>query len=411
MRWLYNLGIFGYYLLVRIVSLRNEKARKWLEGRKDIFKRLRETIKPGEPILWFHASSLGEFEQGRPVIEAIRSRWPEYKILLTFFSPSGYELRKNYPYADYIFYLPLDTKRNASLFIEIVRPTKVFFIKYEFWYNFLTQLKEEGIPTYIFSALFRPSQIFFKPWGRWYLKAISTYEHIFVQNQVSFDLLHQFGFKNVSLSGDTRLDRVGQIADASPKLEKLEIFCGGQKVIIAGSTWKEDEDLFVPYVNKAPSGLKFVIAPHEVTSQTLERISNSLEKSHVFYSTASPEQLTDAAVLIADGYGYLNSIYRYGILAYVGGGFTSGIHSILEPAVFGLPVIFGPDYHKFQEAYDMLGLGAAYCVNDSGELEDQIESLIQNPEKLSIASNLARGYVDKNRGASKEIVNYLFTQK
>ena len=194
MRWLYNLGIFGYYLLVRIVSLRNGKARKWLEGRKDIFIRLRETIQPGEPILWFHASSLGEFEQGRPVIEAIRARWPEYKILLTFFSPSGYELRKSYPYADYIFYLPLDTKKNAIRFIEIVRPTKVFFIKYEFWYHFLTQLKEEGIPTYIFSALFRPSQIFFKPWGKWYLKAIRTYEHIFVQNQESFDILHRYGF-------------------------------------------------------------------------------------------------------------------------------------------------------------------------------------------------------------------------
>jgi len=411
MSWLYNLGIFGYYLLVRIVSLRNEKARKWLEGRKDIFVRLRQTIKPGEPILWFHASSLGEFEQGRPVIEAIRSRWPEYKILLTFFSPSGYELRKNYPYADYIFYLPLDTKINAIRFIEIVRPTKVFFIKYEFWYHFLIQLKEEGIPTYIFSALFRPTQIFFKPWGKWYLKAIGTYEHIFVQNQESFDLLHQYGFKNVSLSGDTRLDRVGQIADASPKLEKLEIFGDGQKIIIAGSTWKEDEELFIPYVNKSPSGLKFVIAPHEVNPQSLERICNALEKPYAFYSTATAQELILADVLIADGYGYLNSIYRYGILAYVGGGFTSGIHSILEPAVFGLPVIFGPDYHKFQEAYDMLNIGAACCVNDSAELEDQIENLRLNPEKLHIASNLARGYVDKNRGASREIVNYLFTQK
>ena len=411
MSWLYNLGIFGYYLLVRIVSLRNEKARKWLEGRKDIFVRLRQTIKPGEPILWFHASSLGEFEQGRPVIEAIRSRWPEYKILLTFFSPSGYELRKNYPYADYIFYLPLDTKINAIRFIEIVRPTKVFFIKYEFWYHFLIQLKEEGIPTYIFSALFRPTQIFFKPWGKWYLKAIGTYEHIFVQNQESFDLLHQYGFKNVSLSGDTRMDRVGQIADASPKLEKLEIFGDGQKIIIAGSTWKEDEELFIPYVNKSPSGLKFVIAPHEVNPQSLERICNALEKPYAFYSTATAQELIQADVLIADGYGYLNSIYRYGILAYVGGGFTSGIHSILEPAVFGLPVIFGPDYHKFQEAYDMLNIGAACCVSDSAELEDQIENLRLNPEKLHIASNLARGYVDKNRGASREIVNYLFTQK
>ena len=408
MKWLYNLGIFGYYLLVRIVSIRNEKARKWIEGRKDIFKRLGETIIPGEPILWFHASSLGEFEQGRPVIEAIRSLWPEYKILITFFSPSGYELRKNYPHADYIFYLPLDTRKNAVRFIDIVRPKKVFFIKYEFWYNFLIQLKEEEIPTYIFSALFRPSQIFFKPWGKWYLKAIASYEHIFVQNQESFDLLHRFGFTNVSLSGDTRLDRVGQIADAAPRLEKLEFFCNGQRAIIAGSTWKEDEDLFIPYVNKCPSGLKFVIAPHEVTPQSIERICNALEKKHVFYSTASQKELSDADVLIVDGYGYLNSIYRYGMLAYVGGGFNSGIHSILEPAVFGLPVIFGPDYHKFQEAFDMLNLGAACCINDGEQLESVIEDFRLNPEKLLSASNVARSYVNRNRGASKEIVKYLF---
>jgi 3-deoxy-D-manno-octulosonic-acid transferase len=408
MRWLYNLGILGYYLLVRIVSIRNDKARKWIEGRKEIFKRLSETIIPGERILWFHASSLGEFEQGRPVIEAIRELKPEYKILLTFFSPSGYELRKNYPYADYVFYLPLDTKKNAIRFIDIVRPEKVFFIKYEFWYNFLTQLKEEGIPTYIFSALFRPSQIFFKPWGGWYLKAISTYEHIFVQNQESFNILHQHGFKTVSISGDTRLDRVGQIADAAPRLTKLELFCGDQKAIIAGSTWKEDEDLFIPYVNKCPSNLKFVIAPHEVNPQSLERIAGALEKPYAFYSTATNEELIKAEVLIVDGYGYLVSVYRYGMLAYVGGGFTSGIHSILEPAVFGLPVLFGPDFHKFQEAHDMLMLGAAFLINDYADLETRIDTLRSIPEKLTTAANIARSYVNNNRGASKEIVKFLF---
>lgn len=408
MKWLYNLGILAYYLLLKIVSIRNEKARKWLEGRKDIFKRLRETITPGERILWFHASSLGEFEQGRPVIESIRKLKPDYKILLTFFSPSGYELRKDYKYADYIFYLPLDTKKNAARFIDIVRPEKVFFIKYEFWYNFLTQLKEEGIPTYIFSALFRPSQIFFKPWGKWYLKAIATYEHIFVQNQESFDILHKFGFINVSVSGDTRLDRVGEIADAAPRLDKLEIFCGGQKAIIAGSTWKEDEDLFIPYLNKCRSGQKFVIAPHEVNPQTLERVCSALEKPYALYSTATREELANAEVLIVDGYGYLVSVYRYGMLAYVGGGFTSGIHSTLEPAAFGLPVIFGPDYQKFQEAHDMLSLGAATCINNYEELETQIDSYRSNPEKLLSDAAIAQAYVNKNRGASKEIVKYLF---
>ena len=408
MRWLYNLGILGYYLLVKIGSIRNEKARKWIEGRKNIFTRLRETIPPGERILWFHASSLGEFEQGRPVIESVRKLKPDYKILLTFFSPSGYELRKDYKFADYIFYLPLDTKKNAERFIDIVRPEKVFFIKYEFWYNFLTQLKEEGIPTYIFSALFRPSQIFFKPWGKWYLKAITTYEHIFVQNQESFDILHKFGFINVSVSGDTRLDRVGEIADAAPRLDKLEIFCGKQKAIIAGSTWKEDEDLFIPYVNKCQRGQKFVIAPHEVNPQSLERVCCALEKTYAFYSTASPQELKDADVLIVDGYGYLVSVYRYGAFAYVGGGFTSGIHSILEPAAFGLPVIIGPDFQKFQEAHDMLSLGAATCINNYEELENQIDNYRSNPDALNAASASAHNYVDQNRGASKEIVKYLF---
>jgi 3-deoxy-D-manno-octulosonic-acid transferase len=408
MRWLYNLGILGYYLLVKIVSIRNEKARKWIEGRKNIFIRLRETIQPGEPIFWFHVSSLGEFEQGRPVIELIKEQKPEYKILLTFFSPSGYELRKDYKYADYIFYLPLDTKRNAKQFIDIVKPEKVFFVKYEFWYNFLIQLKEASIPTYIFSALFRPSQLFFKPWGKWYLKAIATYEHIFVQNRESFETLHRFGFDNVTICGDTRLDRVGEIADSAPRLDKLEIFCCGQKVIIAGSTWKEDEDLFIPYLNKCQSDVKFVIAPHEVNPQSLERIGNALEKPYVFYSTATPEELAKAAVLIVDGYGYLISIYRYGLLAYVGGGFTSGIHSILEPAVFGMPVIFGPDYQKFQEAHDMLKLGAASCIKNYEEFESQMDSYRLNPEKLLLASNIACGYISKNRGASEEIVNYLF---
>ena len=408
MRWLYNLGIFGYYLLVKIVSIRNEKARKWIAGRKDIFKRLRETIIPGEPILWFHASSLGEFEQGMPVIEAIRILSPEFKILLTFFSPSGYELRKNYPYADYVFYLPLDTKKNAIQFIDIVRPKKVFFIKYEFWYNFLTQLKEEGIPTYIFSALFRPSQIFFKPWGKWYLKAIASYEHIFVQNQESFNILQQHAFTNVDICGDTRLDAVGEIADAAPRLEKLELFCGNEKAIIGGSTWKEDEDLFIRYINESDSPRKFVIAPHEVTKQSIERITSSLTRPYALYSTATAEELSKSDVLVIDGYGYLLSVYKYGLFAYVGGGFTTGIHSIIEPAAFGLPVIFGPDYHKFQEAHDLLKLGAANSISDYDELAFIMNEYQTNDEMLASASATALNYVNKNRGASKEIVKYLF---
>ena len=410
MRWLYNIGILSYYLLVKIVSLRDEKARKWIQGRQDIFRRLRETIIPGEPLLWFHASSLGEFEQGRPVIEAIKKQKSGYKILLTFFSPSGYELKKNYTYADYIFYLPLDTRYNASTFIEIIKPEKVFFIKYEFWYNYLTELKRHKIPTYIFSALFRPSQIFFKPWGKWYRKALLTYEHIFVQNRESYDILHQYGFRNVDICGDTRLDAVGAIADSAPRLEKMELFCGNNKAIIAGSTWKEDEDLFIRYINQRDSKQKFVVAPHEVTRESIDRITSALNKPFCLYSTATKEELISSDVLVVDGYGYLVSVYRYGYIAYVGGGFTKGIHSILEPAAFGLPVIFGPDYHKFQEAHDLLALGAANSVSDYEELAFVMDEYQLNNEMFTSASGIARKYVNKNRGASKENVKYLFRQ-
>ena len=408
MRWLYNIGILCYYLLVKIASLRDEKARKWIDGRKDIFRRLRETIKPGEPLLWFHASSLGEFEQGRPVIESIKKQKPEYKILLTFFSPSGFELRKNYAYADYVFYLPLDTRKNASAFLDIVKPEKAFFIKYEFWYNFLTQLKRHKIPTYIFSALFRPSQIFFKPWGKWYLKALSSYEHIFVQNQESFDILQIHGFTNVDISGDTRLDAVGEIADAAPRLEKLELFCGNEKAIIGGSTWKEDEDLFIRYINESDSERKFVIAPHEVNKQSIDRITNSLTKPYTLYSTATAEELSKSDVIVIDGYGYLLSVYKYGLFAYVGGGFTTGIHSIIEPAAFGLPVIFGPDYRKFQEAHDLLKLGAANSITDYDELAFIMNEYQTNDEMGAITSARALKEKKKNRGASKDIVKYLF---
>jgi 3-deoxy-D-manno-octulosonic-acid transferase len=408
MRYLYNFGILVYYLLVRIASLRNEKARKWIQGRKDIFKRLSETIKPGEPILWFHASSLGEFEQGRPVIESIKKQKTGYKILLTFFSPSGYELRKDYPYADYVFFLPIDTRKNASNFIRIVKPEKAFFIKYEFWFNYLTELKKHHIPTYIFSALFRPSQIFFRPWGKWYGKALKAYDHIFVQNKESYEILHKHGFNNVDICGDTRLDAVGEIADSAPRLEIMELFCGNKKVIIGGSTWKEDEDLFIRYINENESDQKFVIAPHEVTKQSIDRITDALTKSYSLYSASANDELTKSKVLIVDCYGYLLSVYRYGLFAYIGGGFTTGIHSILEPAAFGLPVIFGPDYQKFQEAHDLLALGAANSISDYDELAFIMDEYQTNRDMLASASAIALNYVNKNRGASKEIVNYFF---
>lgn len=409
MRLLYNAGIQVYQFLIWTVSFRNPKAKKWLSGRKNLFERLQKELVPGNGLLWFHVSSLGEFEQARPVIEGVKKHFPGYRILLTFFSPSGYELRKDYPLADYVCYLPLDTPRNAKRFLDIVKPDKVFFVKYEFWFNFLTELKKREIPTYLFSALFRPSQFFFKPWGKWFRKAFSAYTHIFVQNQSSWDILQKFKFKNVSINGDTRLDRVAQIARAASDLPKVEKFCGTKQVIVAGSTWPDDEALFLNYVNECTHPIKFVVAPHEVNEKSLERITTALKRPYVLYSAESTsEEIENAEVLIVDGYGYLVSVYRYAKIAYIGGGFSTGIHSILEPAVYGMPVVFGPDYHKFHEALEMLRLGAAHTIANYEELYLLLESYLTDPAKLAMESHSASQYVESNRGATEQIVRYFF---
>ena len=406
---LYNTAIHVYHFLIWVVSFRNPKARKWLSGRKNLFEKIQKVVIPGEPLLWFHVSSLGEFEQARPVIEGVKKDFPDYKILLTFFSPSGYELMKDCSQADYVFYIPLDTPGNAARFLDIVKPDKVFFVKYEFWYNFLTELKKRGIPTYIFSALFRPSQPFFQPWGAWFRKALKTYSHIFVQNQSSFDILQKFGIDHVSISGDTRLDRVAQIARAAAQLPILEKFSAGQKVIVAGSTWPEDEALFLRFVNECTEPVKFVIAPHEVNPDSISRIISKLHRPWVLYSCdPTAEQLQNSDILIVDGFGYLVSVYRYAKIAYIGGGFTTGIHSILEPAVYGMPVVFGPNYHKFHEANEMIRLGAAHSISGYEELENLLKSYLTGPVRLSHESQSASRYIESNRGATEQIVRYFF---
>lgn len=409
MRFLYNTSIHVYHLLIWVVSFKNPKAKKWLTGRRGLFEKIQQEVVPGKNLLWFHVSSLGEFEQARPVIERVKKYSPEYRILLTFFSPSGYELRKDYASADYVYYLPLDTPRNAARFLDLIKPDKVFFVKYEFWFNFLSELQQRGIPTYLFSALFRQSQYFFQPWGKWFRKILRVYTHIFVQNQSSFEMLQKFGFDNVSISGDTRLDRVAQIAQATTGLPKLETFCNGSGVIVAGSTWPEDELLFLNYVNECRHEIKFVVAPHEVNEGSLDRITSVLKRPYVFYSSDSTqEQLKNAEVLVVDGYGYLVSVYRYAKIAYIGGGFTTGIHSILEPAVYGMPVVFGPDYHKFHEAVEMIQLGAAHSVLNYEELKDLFESYLTDPVRLENESHSASQYVENNRGATEQIVRYFF---
>lgn len=408
MRLLYDIAIWGYYFLIKLSSLKNDKARKWVNGRKDIFKHLEEEISPNQKICWFHASSLGEFEQGRSLIEAVKESHPEYKILLTFFSPSGYEMKKGYEHADYVFYLPLDTPGNAKRFIEIVNPDIVFFIKYEFWYHYLINLKRREVPTYIFSAIFRPSQIFFKPWGKWYRKALHAFKHFYVQNEESSILLKRAGFNNVTIAGDTRIDRVGEISDSSPELEKVKLFCQGEKIVVAGSTWKTDDDIISTYINNTDIKIKFVIAPHEITEQKLKKISSLLKKPYVFYSKANDAELIKAEVLIVDGIGYLRSIYRYAKLAFIGGGFEDGIHNILEPATFGMPIIFGPDYKKFQEAHDLIAKKTAFCINNYEMFREKADSLLLSKEMLEKASDISRKYITDNRGATKMILEHAF---
>lgn len=408
MKSLYNIGIWGYSQLVKAAGINNPKAHKWVEGRKAAFPYLQEHIKDQHKICWFHVSSLGEFEQARPVIEAIKKEHPDFKVLVTFFSPSGYEVRKNYEQADYICYLPTDTPKNVTHFLDIVNPELVFFVKYEFWYHYLTQLKKRAIPTYIFSAIFRPNQLFFKPWGKWYLKALHAFDHLFVQNHQSLDILNRHGFSNVTLSGDTRFDRVGEIADSAPTLSKLEKFGSGQKVFVAGSTWKPDEELLIKYINETTATHKFVIAPHEVSEQSLQRITSALQKPYAFYSNASNKELAEATVLIADGYGYLTSIYRYGKVAYVGGGFGVGIHNILEAATFGMPILFGPNFMKFQEAHDLIERGGAFPVEEYSQFKSLVDAFLSSEEKRSAAAHIAESYVKSKRGSARQVMNLVF---
>lgn len=354
----YNLSVFFYSLLVRFASLFNPKAKQWVQGRKDILKKIAKEVEGETNLVWFHSASLGEFEQGRPVIEAFRAKYPEYKIVLTFFSPSGYEIRKNYEGVDYVFYLPVDSKKNAKAFIRIIDPKMVFFIKYEFWYHYLNQLRKQEIPTYIFSTIFRKNQMFFKPYGGLYRKILKAFTHFFVQNEESIKLLKGIGFENVSLAGDTRFDRVYTIAKQAKVLDQVEDFAQNRPVMIAGSTWPKDEENIISYINNADKDYKFIIAAHEVDENHIKSIVNAIEKPYVRFTSATKAEIDAAEVLVVDCIGILSSLYRYADVSYIGGGFGRGIHNTLEAACYGLPVIFGPNYHKFKEAKDLLALGA-----------------------------------------------------
>lgn len=417
---LYNVFLYLYYLGIQIASLFNRKARRWISGRRSIFTHLQDSIgADSSPIVWMHCSSLGEFEQGRPLLELIRNKYPSYKILLTFFSPSGYEIQKQYKGADYIFYLPQDSKNNALRFLNIVKPSLVLWVKYDYWYYYLSALTQRKIPTLLISGTFRKEQPFFKWYGALHRSMLQCFHHLFVQTPEAAELLAGIGFTdNITISGDTRFDRVVEIATRFEPITPVEKFCGTSQVIVAGSTWIEDEEELDHYANTHPD-IKFIIAPHDVEEERLKEVEK-LFTNCIRYSAISREMVAGnqeqttklkpqtANVLIIDNIGMLSRLYQYATIAYIGGGFGSdGVHNVLEAAVFGKPIVFGPEYEKYIEAIELVEKGAAYSIESAVEMEQLMNDMLLNRDWLSDSGKAAREYVHTKAGATKIIVSFI----
>ena len=406
---LYNIGIGCYTAAISVASVANTKARLWLKGRKALIERVESDMaQDRRPKIWIHSASLGEFEQARPIIERIRTEHPEYSIVVTFFSPSGYEIRKNYSEADHIYYLPSDTQRNAKRFVEAVAPRAAIFIKYEFWLNYLSELRRRSTPTYLVSAIFRRNSIFFQPWGWAWRRALATFDTLFVQNDISKQLLSSIGYDNVVVAGDTRFDRVAAIAKHRHPIPIIERFRGDSRLFIAGSTWGPDEQILIELINQNRD-IRFVIAPHEMDEARIGHIIASVKGGAVRYTESTDQSdFGSAQVLILDTIGVLSSAYSYATWAYIGGGFGVGIHNTLEAATFGLPIAFGPKYSKFQEACDMIELRAAQSVRSAEELKSWFKPLRDDENHLERASLAAKGYAEKNCGATSLITEAIF---
>jgi len=392
MKILYTISILFYVIAIRIASLFNAKAKLWIKGRKAIFQKLAEVTKDNKNIVWFHCASLGEFEQGKPIIEGYKIKHPTHKILLTFFSPSGYEIRKKYDGVDWAFYLPADTKKNAKQFISILNPIKVIFIKYEFWFNYMAELNKKNIPFYSASSIFSSEQYFFK--YEWAGKQLNNVSHFFVQDKNSKELLQNIGFTNCTVAGDTRFDSVIANTQNSVSIPLIEEFTKNKTTIICGSTWPQDEALLAKYIKGNPN-YNYIIAPHEILQiSLLQKQTNAL-----LFSKADNTNINNCNVLIIDSIGILSNIYKYGDLAYIGGGFGSGIHNILEAATFGLPLVFGPNYQKFKEANELIELGGAKSISNFSELEITILS------SINFNKSIAKNYIKSNAGATEIIIS------
>lgn len=403
---MYNLAIYLYLFAAKIVACWNKKVRLMIQGHSQTFETLRTQIDKGSRYLWFHAASLGEFEQGRPLIERIRESHPEYKILLTFFSPSGYEVRKNYEGADVVCYLPFDTPRNVHRFFKLVHPEMAFFIKYEFWQNYLNKLQQLNIPTYSVSSIFRPNQLFFRWYGGQYYKVLTHFTHLFVQNEPSRQLLAARGITNVSVVGDTRFDRVLDIFQQAKQLSLVENFKGSSFVLVAGSSWSPDEDIFIPYFNDHPE-MKLIIAPHVISDTHLKEIIEKLKRPYVLYTQADAASIAQADCLIVNCYGLLSSIYRYGEVAYVGGGFGVGIHNLLEAVVYDVPVLFGPNNERFREATDLKTCEGGVEITKHEDFTRFLDLMMINETHRKELGKRAGDYVRNNAGATQAILNFL----
>lgn len=409
---IYNSFIQLFSFFVRLTAGRSEKARLLYEGQRNLFSLLEQKIDPSARYIWFHASSLGEFEQGRPIIERIKKEYPQYKVILTFFSPSGYEVRKDYPLADIVSYLPFDTRANVKRFIDLVNPVKAVFIKYEFWPNYLTELRRRKIHTVVISAIFRPEQLFFRWYGGWYRKVLSSFSHFFVQNEESLELLRTIGDYEVTVCGDTRFDRVIEIARQSKTLPSIETFIaprGNETVptVVVGSSWQKEEEYIARYVAAHPS-LRLIIAPHVIDESHLKEIEERMPCSVVRYTSATDEQLRSADCVLIDCFGILSSIYRYCDFGVVGGGFiSSGIHNILEAAVYGKPTLFGPEYPKFLEAVELLAEGGCFTFVTYEEFAQQMDNLLTDDSLLARTGKIAHHYVHSRLGATDQIIDKL----
>ncbi len=405
MHILYNLGIRTYCLIIGLAALFSRKAQLWSKGRRGFFGRWKGFDSGGRRVIWFHCASLGEFEQGRPVIEEVRRRDPDIFILLTFFSPSGYEIRKDYAHADAVCYLPADTPGNARRFVRTFRPAMAVFVKYEFWYNYISELNKRGIPLYLISANFRPGQIFFKWYGRWFAGMLRMFTHIFVQGKESASLLSSAVIEEVTVSGDTRFDRVVSIAGAGRNIKEAETFTSGAFAVVAGSTWPPDHSLWVRYMNLTDNNIKLIVAPHEIDENEISRLEEGFKLPVARFSRSASSDLRSARIMIIDNIGMLSSLYAYGSLAYIGGGFGKNIHNVLEACVFNIPAIFGPKYRSFREAVGLVSIGGAFAVSSYEGFAKKVDELFAGPDLLQYAGEKAGGYVRSETGATRIIVD------